>query len=109
MKKTGLLGCGAIGSLIAKAIDEGIINAELTYVYDINKEAAFKLVDKLRRKPKISNGIDEMLKDESVRIIVEAASDEAVAKYLKPIIEAGKEVLVMSIGGLLLPETKRIY
>lgn len=109
MKRIGLLGCGAIGSLIAKAIDNGIVKAELAYVYDIDKEAVLKLVNKLRRKPKVSDGIDEMLKDENVDIIVEAASDEAIVEYLKPIIEAGKEVLVMSIGGLLFPETRKIY
>lgn len=109
MKRIGLLGCGAIGSLIAKAIDDGIVKAELAYVYDVDKEAALKLVNKLRRKPKVSSGIDEMLRDKSVEIIVEAASDDAIAEYLRPIVEAGKEVLVMSIGGLLLPETKKIY
>lgn len=109
MKKIGLLGCGAIGSLIAKAIDDGTVKAELAYVYDIDKKAALNLVGKLKKKPKVSDGMGEMLKDKSVDIIVEAASDEAIEQYLKPIIEAGKEVLVMSIGGLLLPETRRIY
>jgi len=109
VKKIGLLGCGAIGSLIARAVDDGIVKAELAYVYDINRENAVKLVEKLKKKPKVSNGIEEMLKDRSVEVIVEAASDKAVIENLKKIIEAGKEVLVMSIGGLLLPETRRIY
>ncbi len=109
MKRIGLIGCGAIGSLIAKAIDEGVVKAELAYVYDINSDIALKLVGKLKKKPRVSNGIEEMLKDKSVEIIIETASDEAVVKYLKQIVEAGKEVLVMSIGGLLSPETRRIY
>jgi aspartate dehydrogenase len=109
MKRIGLIGCGAIGSLIAKAVDEGKINAELVYVYDSRREAALKLVEKLRSKPKILEGIEEMLRDRRLSIIVEAASDEAVLEYLKPIIEAGKEVLVMSIGGLLFPETRKIH
>jgi len=109
MKRIGLIGCGAIGSLIAKAVDEGKINAKLVYVYDSRREAAWKLVEKLRSKPKILEGIEEMLRDRRLSIIVEAASDEAVLEYLKPIIEAGKEVLVMSIGGLLFPETRKIY
>lgn len=104
-----MIGCGAIGSLIAKAVDEGKVNAKLVYVYDSRKEAASKLVEKLRSKPKVLEGIEEMLKDRRLEVIVEAASDEAVLKYLKPIVEAGKEVLVMSIGGLLFPETRKIY
>ncbi|MCX8183420.1 MAG: Gfo/Idh/MocA family oxidoreductase, partial [Crenarchaeota archaeon] len=109
MKRIGLIGCGAIGSLIAKAVDEGKVNAKLVYVYDSRKEAALKLVEKLRNKPKVLEGIEEMLKDRRLEVIVEAASDEAVLKYLKPIVEAGKEVLVMSIGGLLFPEARKTY
>ncbi|MEM2981403.1 MAG: aspartate dehydrogenase [Thermoproteota archaeon] len=109
MKKIGLIGCGAIGSLIAKAVDEGKVKAELAYVYDINKEAALKLVEKLSSNPKVANSIEEMLKDRDVKLVVEAASDEALSEYLKPIIDAGKEILVMSIGGLLFPEARRIY
>jgi aspartate dehydrogenase len=109
MKRIGLIGCGAIGSLIAKAVDEGRVNAKLVYVYDSRKEAALKLVEKLKNKPRVLDGIENMLKDKELEVIVEAASDEAVLEYLKPIIEAGKEVLVMSIGGLLFPETRRIY
>ncbi len=109
MKKIGLIGCGAIGSLIAKAVDEGKVNAKLAYVYDVRKEAALKLVEKLENKPRVLDGIGEMLKDKEVEVIVEAASDEALLEYLKPIIDARKEVLVMSIGGLLFPETRRIH
>jgi aspartate dehydrogenase len=109
MKRIGLIGCGAIGSLIAKAVDEGKVNAKLVYVYDSCKEAALRLVEKLRDKPRVLDGIEDMLEDKELEIVVEAASDEAVREYLEPIIEAGKEVLVMSIGGLLFPETRRIY
>lgn len=109
MKKIGLIGCGAIGSLMAKAVDEGRVKAELVYVYDISKEAALKLVKELRNKPKVLNGLEEMLRDRELEVIVEAASDEALLEYLKPIIDAGKEILVMSIGGLLFPEARRIY
>jgi len=33
--RIGLLGCGAIGTMIALAIDSGKIPATLTHVYDI--------------------------------------------------------------------------
>lgn len=109
MKKIGLIGCGAIGSLIAKAVDESKVNAKLVYVYDVHKEAALKLVESLKNKPKVLSGIEEMLRDRKLELIIEAASDEALSEYIKPIIDAGKEILVMSIGGLLYPETKEIY
>lgn len=109
MRRIGLIGCGAIGSLIAKAVDEGEVNAKLVYVYDSRREAALRVVEELRDKPKVLDGIKEMLEDKELEVVVEAASDEAVIKYLKPIIDAGKEVVVMSVGGLLSPETRRTY
>ena len=53
LKKIGLLGCGAIGTQIALAIDSGKIPAELTHVYDASKDSALKLVSKLKTKPEI--------------------------------------------------------
>ena len=37
MKRIGLLGCGAIGTQIAIAIDTGIIPAKLTHIFDDDK------------------------------------------------------------------------
>ena len=51
MKRIGLLGCGAIGTQIAIAIDSGAITAKLTHIYDTNKANSEKLVTKLKEKP----------------------------------------------------------
>jgi len=51
LKKIGLLGCGAIGTQIALAIDSGKISAILTHVYDIERSQADNLVSKLKQKP----------------------------------------------------------
>jgi len=53
LKRIGLLGCGAIGTQIALAIDSGKIPATLTHVYDQSKEASDLLVSKLKNKPEI--------------------------------------------------------
>ena len=53
MKKIGLLGCGAIGTQIALAIDSGKIPAQLTQIYDQSQESSKKLVSKLKNKPTI--------------------------------------------------------
>ena len=50
MKRIGLLGCGAIGTQIAIAIDTGVIPANLTHIFDTNKAAAETLVTKLKQK-----------------------------------------------------------
>ena len=53
MKKIGLLGCGAIGTQIALAIDAKKINAELTHIYDSDETKAQALSSKLIIKPVI--------------------------------------------------------
>ena len=52
MKRIGLLGCGAIGTQIARAIDSGKIKAELTQVYDQSQESCENLVSKLKNQIK---------------------------------------------------------
>jgi len=48
LKRIGLLGCGAIGTQIALAIDSGKIPATLTHVYDIEISQDDNLVSKLK-------------------------------------------------------------
>ena len=47
------MGCGAIGTQIALAIDSGKIPATLTHVYDIERSQADNLVSKLKLKPEV--------------------------------------------------------
>ncbi|RLE93107.1 MAG: aspartate dehydrogenase, partial [Thermoprotei archaeon] len=37
MKGVAIIGCGAIGTLLAEAIDGGEIKAKLIYLYDIDE------------------------------------------------------------------------
>lgn len=70
MKKIGLLGCGAIGTQIALAIDSGKIPAILTHVYDDSKDASSRLVQKLKNKPEIVSN-SHLLSSNPVDIVVE--------------------------------------
>jgi len=77
LKRIGLLGCGAIGTQIALAIDSGKIPATLTHVYDIDRSHAENLVSKLKQKPDIVAN-SHLLSSYPVELVVEAASQEAV-------------------------------
>ena len=79
MKRIGLLGCGAIGTQIALAIDSGKIPATLTHVYDIERSHADNLVSKLKQKPEVVTN-SHLLSSHSVELVVEAASQDAVRK-----------------------------
>jgi aspartate dehydrogenase len=100
MKKIGLLGCGAIGTQIALAIDSGKIPAELTHVYDFDKTKSEILVSKLKKKPIIVEN-PHLLSSNPVDIVVEAASQDAVKNHALSIIQNRKDLMIMSVGALL--------
>jgi len=100
LKRIGLLGCGAIGTQIALAIDSGKIPATLTHVYDIDRSHAENLVSKLKQKPEIVAN-SHLLSSNPVELVVEAASQEAVRKDAVSILQNKKDLMIMSSGALL--------
>lgn len=100
MKKIGLLGCGAIGTQIALAIDSGKIPGELTHVYDQSKESSEKLVKKLKKKPTIVENA-HLLSSYPVDIVVEAASQDAVRNVAHSVLQNKRDLMIMSVGALL--------
>ena len=100
MKRIGILGCGAIGTQIALAIDSGKIPATLTHIYDNSKEASSSLIEKLENKPEIVEN-SHLLSSNSVDIVVEAASQDAVKDVALSILQNKKDLMIMSVGALL--------
>jgi aspartate dehydrogenase len=100
LKRIGLLGCGAIGTEIALAIDSGKIPATLTHVYDFSKDASGKLVSKLKAKPVITENVG-LLAAAPVDLIVEAASQDAVRDNALTVLQNRKDLMIMSVGALL--------
>jgi len=100
--KIGLIGCGSIGTIIAEAIDTGRVgDVELSAVYDIVKEQAERLVGRLSKRPLIAESADELIKSVNIRLIVEAASQEAVRQYALKVLEQDKDLMIMSAGALI--------
>ncbi|MEM1874667.1 MAG: Gfo/Idh/MocA family oxidoreductase, partial [Candidatus Hadarchaeales archaeon] len=101
MLGVGIIGCGALGSILAKEIDiEEAGEVRLVGVLDKKMEAAEKLSKTLRKKPKIFKTIEEMLADKEIDIVVETASQEAVKQYSEKILKAGKDLVILSVGAL---------
>ena len=95
--KVALIGCGAIGEVIAKAIANKKVKAKLEYLLDSNREKAEKLSKLFEEKPKIANSIEDILSSE-VELVIEAASIKAARQFLPKILEAKKNAMVMSVG-----------
>lgn len=93
--KVGMIGCGAIGSDVAKAADD-IKEIEKIFLFDIDKNASIKLNKKVK-KSEIKN-VDEFL--EEIDVVFEAASQKAVEEYAEKVLSSGKDIIIMSIGSL---------
>lgn len=93
--KLGIIGCGAIGTDVAIAADK-MREISRIYLYDIDDKKQIDLSKKIE-KSEIKN-IYDFLND--VDVIFEAASQKAVIKYAEDILNAGKDLIIMSIGCL---------
>ncbi len=100
LKRIGLLGCGTIGTTIARAIDTTSIDAKLTHIYDASPDAANLLASKLESKPQIMTN-PNLLFTSRVDIIVEAASQSALRDSALAIIQNKKDLMILSVGALL--------
>jgi aspartate dehydrogenase len=100
MKIIGIIGCGAIGALVAQAVETGIIKCDGLILYDYNEEKAERLQKSLNVPAKTVRNVDEMIRLKPAAIL-EAASQQAVREYIDAILAANVEFVVMSVGALL--------
>ncbi len=97
--KIGIVGCGAIGLYVAKAIETQLkAKAVLFAISDIDQIKIDNFLSKIKSAPQICS-LKELIK--KCDFIVEAASASVSADIAKKSLSAGKDVLIMSVGGLL--------
>lgn len=98
-RKVAIIGCGVIGDILAKSIDEGSAgDTELRALFDLEKEQAEELEKELSISPLVADSVMDILEDEDVDVVVESASQKAVSQYSADILESGKDLLVLSVG-----------
>ncbi len=96
--KVGIVGCGSIGTELAQAIDKEIREIQLIALSDIDKEKAKDLAASLSKKPEVSS-IAGLIKASD--LIIEAAAKDVVPALARKVIDQGKDIMIMSVGGLL--------
>jgi aspartate dehydrogenase len=99
-KRVGVIGCGAIGNIIAEAFERRILACDGLVFYDYDLERAEKLKSQLRFPARVVLSLDEMLKLKPT-VVVEAASQKAARDYVGKIAAEGIDVIVMSTGAML--------
>ena len=104
-KRVGLIGCGAIGTVLAEAIERKLVVCDELVVFDVDAAKAEKLKGALKFPVKIVASVDELLASKP-KVVVEAASQQAVKEYYDKILAANVDLIVMSTGALLGLDTK---
>src|SRR4030043_1299263 len=100
MKTVGLIGCGAIGTLIAEAMERKLVVCDELILYDRDETKDEKRKSSLRFPAIIVASLEEMLRLKP-KVIVEAASQQAAREYVERVASEGIDLIVMSTGALL--------
>lgn len=96
----GIIGCGAIGSRIARSCREELKkDCELSALYDIQFKKAFELARTLGQVKLAQRSISQLLNISD--LVVEATSASNPASFIRQALQARKHVLVMSAGKIL--------
>lgn len=100
MKKlrVGLIGCGAVGHGLARAISDGRAPVTLAAVFDIKPQAARALASSVKPAPAILP-LNRMAA--RCDILVEAARPDAVQAVVRAAIAKKRDVVVLSTVGIL--------
>lgn len=96
--KIGVIGVGAIGSVLCRFIDKELKDSELVAICDIDRKKAKKISNSLKHKPIITD-INTLIKKSD--LVVEAVSPSIVRSILKKCIKNKKHLMVMSVGGII--------
>jgi len=99
-KKVGLIGAGAIGTVLTEAIEHKLITCDELIVFDTNTTKTEKLKNAIKFPVKIVSNIDELLTTHP-EVIVEAAGQGAVREYYTKLTASNAELIFMSTGALL--------
>jgi aspartate dehydrogenase len=96
--QVGLLGVGSIGRMLGAALDRGRPGAVLAGIADQNRQAAEEFAATLKQTVPILS-IDELVRGSD--LVVEAASQAALLEVVPKTLASGKDLLILSVGGLL--------
>lgn len=98
MKAIGIVGCGAIGQALLKAVDVGQLAVRVAGVTSRSEGPARAFLSTLRHPPRY---LDRKALIGNSDLIIEAAGGDVVPELAREAFGAGKELMVISAGALL--------
>ena len=97
--RVGIFGVGSIGQTIASALDDGKIHAQLAGLADQETEKVLAFAASLAsRSPRVVT-LHELI--QRTDLVVEAASQAALPEFVPKALAAGRDMMILSVGGLL--------
>ncbi|WP_338727472.1 aspartate dehydrogenase [Haladaptatus sp. DJG-WS-42] len=107
--RIGLVGCGTIGTELSTAILDGTLDCRLACVLDPGGERCAALIERFDADPPMRvETVAELVAE--VDLVVEAASQAAVAQIGVPVLAQGRDLLVLSVGALAdAPLRRRLF
>ena len=98
MLDVGVVGLGTIGKSICRALDQGFPGLRLVGGFSRHESNATDFLASLASHPPFLP-LPELI--ETSRVVVEAATRDAVEKLAPQVLEAGRDLLILSVGALL--------
>ena len=103
-RRLAVVGCGAIGSLVAELLEKQKSSFKVTALYDIRPEAAELLSRKLKSKPKVCRHLSDVFSQ--CDWVLEAASVKAALPTAEASLKKRKPLVMMSTGAFLLNQKR---
>jgi len=98
IKSIGIVGCGAIGKALIKAVEDGKLAVRVAGVTSRTEKNAREFLSAFKIPPQYLS-LDELVRASD--LLIEAAGGHIVAELAKKAFAAGKELMVISVGALL--------
>ena len=92
-----IVGCGSIGSKLAKAADE-MAEVKRIYLMDEDTPRAEKLAAELNKAILINDVEEELYHTD---LVIEAASQRAATSIVPKVVARGVDIMIMSVGALV--------
>ena len=98
MKSIGIVGCGAIGKALVRAVDSGKRSVRVAGVTSRTEQSAREFLSSFRQPPSYLP-LNELI--DAADMMVEAAGGAVVASLAKQVFASKKDLMVISVGALL--------